>query len=981
MLGPLEIRTDEGWIEVSASKWRTVLAVLLLNAGQAVSTDLLVSEAWEGSPPARASNAVSICVHRLRRLMGDHEGRILVTRAPGYQLILGEDDLDARKFTRLAAAGRAALASGDGPQAADLLTEALSLWRGKALADVPHSPLVSAEASRLEESRVEALELRIQADLACGRQAQVVLEARRLLADHPLREGLWALLMRALYAAGRQAEALDVYAKAREVIADQLGVDPSAELQNLYQRMLAADAGSAPLGGGSQSPDSPFAVSPPDSAGAPSGSAPSGSAPSGSAPSGSASAEPAPAVPASAADPLPQVAQLPADISDFTGRTRQVESLRQMLSGPRRADSPGAVVVAAVIGTGGLGKTTLAVHAAHLLRGQFPDGQLYAGLLGATQHPAAPGDVLARFLRDLGMDPARIPAGEEERAAHYRSRLTERRVLIVLDDARDAAQVRPLLPGSASCAVLVTTRSRMPDLAGSRFVDLDVLDTDEARDMFASIIGPGRADAEPEATDDVLAACAGLPLAIRIAAARLAARGNWTVRSMAGRLSDQRRRLDELKTGDLAVRACFEVSFSSLPDRARPHGVNPARAFRLLGLWQGVSIGLPAAAALLGQPEEAVAEALEVLVDAQLLQSPAPDRYRFHDLLRAYAADRAQAEEPAEIRDEAMRRVLTWYLHTMAAVARVISAHGAQVSLGELDPSCPPLSFSSVDEALDWCESERTNLVPATRLAAGLGLHDVAWKLPVAALGFFNRRTHWEEWLTTHQIALDSVRRVGDKRGEAWVLNNIGMAFARQGRDEGISYFKQALAIRREIGDRQGEAQAANNVAYANLLLKRVDEALHWLYLALDLQREVGHRFGEGVALNNLGEAYLELGRLDEAIDWLGQALTVYREIGARPAEGDTLSNLGKAKADLGHMADALDYLRQAEQTHHAVGDRYGEATDLKQLGEIHRLSGHMAEASQAWRRSLDIFELLGNSGQALEMADRLRELGGGTGG
>jgi DNA-binding SARP family transcriptional activator len=264
MLGPLEIRTDEGWIEVSASKWRTVLAVLLLNAGQAVSTDLLVSEAWEGSPPARASNAVSICVHRLRRLMGDHEGRILVTRAPGYQLILGEDDLDARKFTRLAAAGRAALASGDGPQAADLLTEALSLWRGKALADVPHSPLVSAEASRLEESRVEALELRIQADLACGRQAQVVLEARRLLADHPLREGLWALLMRALYAAGRQAEALDVYAKAREVIADQLGVDPSAELQNLYQRMLAADAGSAPLGGGSQSPDSPFAVSPPD---------------------------------------------------------------------------------------------------------------------------------------------------------------------------------------------------------------------------------------------------------------------------------------------------------------------------------------------------------------------------------------------------------------------------------------------------------------------------------------------------------------------------------------------------------------------------------------------------------------------------------------------------------------------------------------------------------------------------------------------
>jgi len=393
----------------------------------------------------------------------------------------------------------------------------------------------------------------------------------------------------------------------------------------------------------------------------------------------------------------------------------------------------------------------------------------------------------------------------------------------------------------------------------------------------------------------------------------------------------------------------------------------------LIDVWAGLSIGLPAVAALLGQPEEAVADALEVLVDAQLLQSPAPDRYRFHDLLRAYAADRALVEESAEVRDEAVRRILTWYLHTVAAMARIVSPHRDQVSLGEPEPGCLPLSFSTVEQALDWCEAERTNLVAATQQAARLGLHEIAWKLPVAALSFFNRRTYWEEWLVTHWVALDSARYAGDRRGEAWALNNIGMAFARQRREEGVGYFQQALAIRREIGDRQGEAQAANNVAYASLLLRHFDEALDWLYLALDIQREVGHRYGEGVALNNLGEAFLELGRLDEAVDWLGQALVVYREIGARPAEGDTLSNLGKANADLGRITDALHYLHQAEETHRAVGDRYGEAVDLKYLGEVHRLASRTSEAAQTWTRALAIFEMLGNEEQAREVGDLLR--------
>ena len=352
------------------------------------------------------------------------------------------------------------------------------------------------------------------------------------------------------------------------------------------------------------------------------------------------------------------------------------------------------MVVSLVAGAGGLGKTTLAVHAAHRLRAQFPDGQLYVSLLGASGQPASAPDVLARFLRELGVDGAQIPVSEEERAALFRTRLSGRRMLIVLDDARDAAQVRPLLPGSASCGVLVTSRKRLPDLAGVRLVDLDVLDDDEARALLIRIVGAERLEAEPEATTQVLAACAGLPLAIRIAGARLASRTSWTIQTLAGRLADERRRIDELKVGDLAVRACFQVSFASLPP-AGPGGVDPARAFRLLGLWQGPSIGLPAAAALLGEPEDDVADALEVLVDANLLQSPAADRYRFHDLLRVYAAEQAGAAgDHSKTGDAAVRRVLTWYLHTGRGCRPGRSPRTARrVPLEPIHPGCVPLDI------------------------------------------------------------------------------------------------------------------------------------------------------------------------------------------------------------------------------------------------------------------------------------------------
>ncbi|MGE5134304.1 MAG: BTAD domain-containing putative transcriptional regulator [Gemmatimonadota bacterium] len=935
ILGTLEVRAGDGdeWTGVGAPKQRALLAALLLRPGQTVATERLIDEVWGDGVkvPARAANLVSVYMHHLRKLIGDTDGTVLVTRSPGYRAELPPGALDAQRFEELTAAGRRELAAGNPAQAAPLLADALSLWRGRALADVPASALISAEAARLEDARIEAQALRIEADLRCGRGGEVVGELRRLLADNPLREELWALLMQALHGAGLSAAALAEYARAREIIADELGVDPGPRLQQIYAAILSADA---------------------DAGAGP----PAAGADQAAAGTDQAAADDQPAAPAPA--------QLPADIADFTGRAGQVDQLCALLAGEGREDNPEAVPVVVVVGSGGLGKTTLAVHAAHLLAARFPDGQLHVNLLGATQ-PVSPAEVLARCLRDLGVDPAHIPAGEEERAGTFRTRLAGRRVLVVLDDARDAAQVRPLLPGSASCAVLITSRSRLPELVGTRILDLEVLPAEEARTLFARVAGEQRAAAEPADTDRVLAACAGLPLAIRIAGARLAARGGWNVHYLAGRLADERRRLDELRAGNLAVRASFEVSFSSLSSAARPGGVDPAHAFRLLGVWTGPSVPLGAAAALLGVDEADAADALEVLVDAHLLDEPEPDQYRFHDLLRVYAADRARAQETDEDRHAAITRVLTWYLHTVEAAARVISAQRAQVPLDPPPPDVAPLTFVSMDDALDWCEAQRPGLIAATKLAADAGLHQIAWQLPAAAMSFFYRHSHWTDWVSAHEVGLASARILGDRLAKAWMLNNLGMAYGSKRLGESVACFEQALALYRELGDPRGETRAANNVANAYFQLGRFEEALDAAQRSLGIQRRLGNRYGEGIALNLLGCASRELLRYDAAVDHLQQALAVFRELGDPMVEADSLSDLGEVYLHMGESGNALACLRESLGIWRSSGNRHGEATALYRLGMAIHQSGDLAAARGTFSEALQLFEKLGDHDQA----------------
>jgi DNA-binding SARP family transcriptional activator/Tfp pilus assembly protein PilF len=953
ILGPIEVRAGQSWIGISAPKWRSLLAALLLNPGQAVSTDRLISELWSDQPPDKPANLVSIYVHRLRRLLDDAEGRVLTTRSPGYQLLLEPGDLDAGRFEALVGQGRQALNAGNFRRAAEVLAESLALWRGPPLADVPSSELIMAEGSRLEESRLTALELRVEADLGCGLNAQLVPELRRLASDHPLREGLWGLLIRSLDSAGRRAEALTAYGQARKVIADELGVDPGPELQRVYQVMLTADA---------------LTPAWPD-AGPPGGFATAAVGES------HGEAVPAEAPRHRASAPLRRVpAQLPADVPDFTDRETHLDRLLGLVHEAQERENP-VMPVAVVAGTPGLGKTTFAVHAAHTLRKNFPDGQLYINLQGGSEQPAPPDEVLARFLRDLGVDGTRVPADPEERAAMYRTRLAGKKTLVLLDDARHAAQVRPLLPGAGTCAVIVTSRSRLPDLAGSSLLDLDVLDDGQAAELFTRIIGPERAAAEPGAVGEVLTTCAGLPLAIRIAGARLAARPGWSVRTLADRLSDQRRHMDEFAAGDLAVRACFQVSFDSLPHAAGPGQVDPAHVFRLLGMWQGPSIGLPAAAALIGRPEPQVAGALEILVDAHLLESPTPDRYQFHDLLRDYAAERALADESPQTTANAVRRVLSWYLRTADAAAAVVAPYLDRPDLDPDETGYAPLVFATADQALDWCGQERANFVAASHQAASAGHHDIAWKLPVAMRVCLDRLGYRTEWLATHGIALASARELADRDGEARVLSNLGTVLGKQRVHQAIDYFEQALAIHRETGDRRSEAQTASHLAVTHLNLGRYEEAATALQAALTLQRQAGRRYGEGMALCNLAEAYVELGRHEEAIACAQDALQIFREVGSVRDEGYALYNLGRAYLELQRLSEAAALFTQALEMDRSAGYRYGEARDLRGIGTVRAREGRTGEAREAWSRAQRLLEGLGEDGQAADVSAQLLEL------
>jgi DNA-binding SARP family transcriptional activator len=612
VLGPLEVRLDDQNVEIAGGKRRLVLATLLLNANRLVTFEKLIKAVWPITPPRSAVANLYTYMAGLRRSLPSGQVRIR-TRSSGYSIAVQPHEFDLHTFERLAAGAKRLRADDRQAEAADLLRRALALWRGEPLEDLSASPVWEANVSRLTEARLAAVEDRLGLLAELGQYATAISEARSVLHGHPFREQIWRQLMLALHHSGRRAEALQVYVEVRQRLVDELGVEPGTELRRAHAEILAAE--------------------------------------------GLSCGEPMTAAEASS------VCQLPPDIPDFSGRAGPVRELAGILSGGGANTAPATVVV---LGPPGVGKSSLALHVAHTVRATFPHGQLYAHLAGTTGSPREPGALLAEALRALGVTGTAIPKGLDERAALYRTRLADRRVLVVLDDAANAAQVRPLLPATAGCGVIITSRHRLAELPGAHPVVLDVLSPEEGRELIGRIVGADRTGQEPEEAVAIVRACGYLPLAIRIAGAKLAGRKTWTLRVLRERLADESRRVSELQVGDLGVRAGFEMSMRMLPPDA-------ARAFRLLGLLDAPSFpGWVIGALLDRRPANDV---LDALLDAHLLQLTDVDetgrpRYRLHDLIRAYA--REAGTDAPQLRRAALTRVLGgWLALAEQAAARL----------------------------------------------------------------------------------------------------------------------------------------------------------------------------------------------------------------------------------------------------------------------------------------------------------------------
>ncbi|MBV9730901.1 MAG: tetratricopeptide repeat protein [Pseudonocardiales bacterium] len=562
-----------------------------------------------------------------------------------------------------------------------------------------------------------------------------------------------------------------------------------------------------------------------------------------------------------------------------------------------------------------------------------------------------------------------------EQAALYRSLLDGRRVLVLLDNASTSEQVRPLLPGSPDCLAVVTSRSRLSGLVvrdGAHRMNLEPLPLAEAIMLLRHIIGAVRVDTELNAAAELARQCAYLPLALRIAAERVASRPGRTLADLSEELGDERNRLDMLVAGDddtAAVRVVLSWSYRALPPET-------ARVFRLLGLHVGPDISLPAAAALAGTTTAQARQLLDHLTGEHLLEETGRERYRFHDLLRVYAAERAATEETDHERGNAVRRLLAWYLHTADAAGRILTSQWRCVPLDPPEAGFLPLAFTTHHQALKWCEAERANLVATTRHAAEYSQHVIAWKLPAVLWGFFAMRAYWADWITTHEIGLAATHYLHDRHGAAWIANNLGDGYRGLKRfNDAINHLQQALVAWRELGDRWGEGWTLYNLGTLYRSMGRFDEAFKHYHQALARGREINDHWGEGWILHNLATTYRHLGRFDEAVEHYHQALIVRREINDRWGEGWTLHRLAITYRVQGRFAEAVEHYHQALIVYREINNRWGEGWMLYNIGELLHDTGRPAAARASWRhQALAIFEELGDP-QAVEVRARLEAL------
>jgi DNA-binding SARP family transcriptional activator/tetratricopeptide (TPR) repeat protein len=924
VLGPLRAWRGDSAIDLGPLQQRVVLAVLLVQAGRPIGREQVITAVWGEEPPSRAVNLVQRHVSGLRRVLGvgrpgpQRPARLVWTDA-GYQLTLPAGALDLELFEAGLSRSRAARTIGDSREAAEALHSALALWRGPFCHGLS-SPFVDAQRDRLAESRVGVIEERVELDLALGHHGDLVSELRGLVAEHPLRERLQGLLMLALYRAGRQADALAAYRNARRHLQEELGVEPAAPLQRLHQQILAAD---------------------PELGQARTETAFSGG--------GEGYRRPVPA-------------QLPHSIPDFTGREAEFGMLNALLPGEQSATG-GPVVIAAITGTAGVGKSALAVNWGQQIRDRFPDGQLYINLRGFGPAGSAmeASDVIRGFLDAFEVPATRIPLDLESQGALYRSVLAPLRVLIVLDNARDAPHVRPLLPGSPGCLVVVTSRNQLIDLAaadGAHLVSLDLLSADEAQRLLARRLSLGRVTAEPAAVCEVIGACAGLPLALSVVAARAAANPRVLLAGLAEELQESRGGLDALDAGESQtnVRAVFSWSYHALSPPA-------ARLFRLLGLHAGPDVGVSAAASLAAEAPVPARALLAELTRAHLLTESGHGRFAFHDLLRAYASELADAHDPAADKRAAVHRVLDHYLHTAYRADELLRpGREDAIALAPVTAGVAVQRLADRRKALSWLDIQYQNLLAALRQAVAEGFDVHTWQLAWTLASYFDRRWHWHDALTYLRLALVAARRLGDLRGQAASHGCLAYACISLGRDdEAQSHLAQAYRLYEELGDKTGQAHAHLRMARVLDNLRHYAPALEHSQQSVELFRAAGQRTGEGRALNAVGWFHVRLGEPEQGLVHLQQALALQREIGDEFSQADTLDSIAAAYLSLGRHGEAAAHYRQAMDLYREFGDRYPEADTWASLGDTYLAADDSESAVGAWRNALAILDDLGH--------------------
>lgn len=914
VLGPLEVSANGRLVSLTGRRQRVLLALLLVNADRAVSLDTLIDAVWDERPPSTAKRQVQNSVSALRRLL-EEGGRdpdpavtpTIAAEGSGYRLRLGAGTLDARLFLVQVDKAHQLRAAGETDLAAAELRTGLRLWRGPALAGLAGRTLEAA-AARLDEQRRTAIEECVELELQLGRHADLVGELAELVASHPLRERLVGQLMVALHRSGRQSEALEVYRGLREVLAEELGLEPGARLRKLHAAILRDDAGSAE------------------------------------------------AIPARPAAARVTPAQLPVDMIGFTGRVRHLKELDEMVSGDT------GTAVTAIAGTAGIGKTALAVHWGQRMRHHFPEGQLYVNLRGfdPDSSPVRPADVLLGFLEALDMPPPRVPVGLAARSALYRSLLADRRMLVVLDNARDADQVRPLLPGSRSCLVVVTSRRMLSGLVaaeGARPIVLDVFDPAEAQQMLALRLGRERLEAEPEAVDEIVTRCASLPLALAVAAARAAIHPGFPLAELAAELRTAQGSLDALGSDDPTtdMRAVFSWSYQQLSDPAR-------RLFRSLGLDPCPDVTVQAAASLAGLSVDRTRTLLAELTGACLVTAQAPGRYACHDLLRAYAGELAHGCDAADQRREALHRLFDHYLHSAGAADRLLDAHRDPISIPPVRPGVIADEHTDHEHAMRWLTDELPGILAIIERAASAGFDAHAWQLAWTMAYFMERRGHWEAWAAAQQTALASARRLGDRLGQAHAHRSLGRVHVHLDQvTDATVHLGQAQRLYREAGDTAGEARVHFDLCWIDSREGEHRTSLAHAERAFELFRDIGHRSGQARALNNIAWGHNLCGDPEQALCAAEQALRLNEEIADRYGNADTWDVLGHAHQGLGHYEESIACHERAAALYQDLGHRWAEAETIARLGDTHHAAGAVEAAHDNWQRALTILDELGH--------------------